>query len=190
LVRIRDARDTESWQAFVAIYAPLIYRYCRRKGLQDADAADVSQDVLAQVARSMRSFEYQPERGRFRDWMGTVTRHSIARFLGKRGRQAQGTGGAGADEVLHRMPTPEAENEWTSDFNAWVLHAALERIRALFEPANWRAFELVWCEHRTAADAACELNLPIAAVYVAKSRVLKRLREEILLLAEDLPQFA
>jgi len=83
LVRIRDARDVESWKTFVAIYAPLIYRDCRRKVLQDADAADLCQEVLAQVARSMPTFEYQPGRGRFRDWLGTVTRHRIARFLEK-----------------------------------------------------------------------------------------------------------
>ena len=90
LLRIRDASDEESWQTFVSIYAPLIYRSCRRRGLQDADAADVGQDVLAQVARSIRDFEYQPGRGRFRDWLGTIVRHKVCRFLRNEGR-----GGAG-----------------------------------------------------------------------------------------------
>jgi hypothetical protein len=75
LLRIRDAFDAESWRTFVSIYAPLIYRSCRRRGLQDADAADVGQEVLAQVARSIREFEYQPGRGRFRDWLGSVVRN-------------------------------------------------------------------------------------------------------------------
>jgi RNA polymerase sigma-70 factor (ECF subfamily) len=187
LVRLRDARDTESWQTFVTIYGPLIYRYCRRKGLQDADAADVGQEVLTQVARSMSTFEYQRERGRFRDWLGTVTRHKIGRCLEKKQRGAQAAGGEQGDDVLDRLPAPEAENDWTVEYNARVLQAALERIRWHFEPATWRAFELAWREQRPAAEAAQELDLPIEAVYWAKSRVLKRLREEILLLAEDLP---
>ena len=95
LLRLRDAADAASWQTFAETYAPLIYRHCRRHGLQDADAADVTQEVLDQVVRSIRTFEYRPERGRFRDWLGTVTRHKLARFHRRQGRAAVGAGGRG-----------------------------------------------------------------------------------------------
>src|SRR5271155_1109111 len=84
LVRIRDRQDAESWKLFVELYTPPVLRYCRLRGLQDADAADVTQEVMAQVARSMHAFRYSPERGRFRDWLGTVTRRKLNRFLMKK----------------------------------------------------------------------------------------------------------
>src|SRR5580658_3463672 len=83
LIRIRDARDTEAWQSFVDTYLPMIYRYARRMSLQDADAADVSQEVLSEVARCIRTFEYSPARGRFRDWLGILVRRTVLRFRKK-----------------------------------------------------------------------------------------------------------
>lgn len=77
ILRIRDSADAEAWRQFADLYARVICGYCRRRGLQDADAADVTQEVLAQAARSIRSFEYSPERGRFRGWLGTVTHSKI-----------------------------------------------------------------------------------------------------------------
>jgi RNA polymerase sigma-70 factor (ECF subfamily) len=187
LVRLRDNQDDAAWQTFVGVYAPLIYRYCRRHRLQDADATDVSQEVLAQVARSIRTFEYQPERGRFRDWLGTVTRNKLLRFLEKEGRTVCGQGGDFSDAVLNESAAPEADSEWTAQFNAHLLQVALERIRSQFEQTTWTAFEQVWLENRPAAAVSQEVGLSLTSVYVAKSRVLKRLREEVLLLAEDVP---
>jgi RNA polymerase sigma-70 factor (ECF subfamily) len=189
LVRIRDAQDVASWRTFVDLYAPLIYRYCRRRGLQDADAADVGQEVLLQVARSIRTFEYQPERGRFRDWLGTVIHGKLVRWHEKRIRAVNGEGGRDSEQLLAAVVSPEADTEWAAQFHAHVLRAALERLRPRFEPATWRAFELSWLEDRPAPEAAAAAGVPVAAVYVAKSRVLKQLREEVLLLAEDVPEF-
>lgn len=189
LIRLRDLRDGEAWQTFVETYAPLVYRFCRQRGVQDADAADVAQEVLAQVARSIRKFEYQPERGRFRDWLGTVTRNKLARHLK---RNAIGTAGRGgeADATIESAVGPEIDPEWTAEFNTHVLRTALERIRPHFEAPTWRAFELVWIEDMAARDVAREMKQPIDFVYVAKSRVLKRLREEVITLAEDIPVYA
>ncbi len=78
LARVRDVRDADAWQTFVTLYAPLVYRYVRQRGLQDADAADLTQDVMSAVARSIRTFEYRPERGRFRDWLRTIAHGSWA----------------------------------------------------------------------------------------------------------------
>jgi RNA polymerase sigma-70 factor (ECF subfamily) len=186
LLRLRDPHDAESWRTFVTLYGPLILRYARQHGLQDADAADVTQDVLAQVARSIRGFTYQPERGRFRDWLGTVVRHRVFRLQKAEAGRPQAVGG-GPDGWLDTLPAVEQDTEWTAAFNAHVLHAALERARPHFEPATWEAFRLAWLEQQTAAAAAGRLGLTIDAVYVAKSRVLKRLRTEVALLAEDLP---
>jgi RNA polymerase sigma-70 factor (ECF subfamily) len=182
LIRIRDPRDATSWQTFVEAYAPLIYGYGRRRGLQDADAADLTQEVLTEVARCIRSFEYQPDRGRFRDWLGTVTHRRLARFLGKQSR-AKVVDEAASDAAAARPCDPE----WADAFGAHLLALALERARPRFEPTTWRAFELTWQCGRPASEVASELNMPVASVYVAKSRVLKRLEDEVRDLADDVP---
>jgi RNA polymerase sigma-70 factor (ECF subfamily) len=181
LMRLRDLQDADSWQLFVVTYEPLIRAYCRRKGLQEADAADVCQDVLAQVSQSLRTFEYQPERGRFRNWLLTVTRQKLARFLHRQNRTIRGTGEAPLDQAVDASP----DAAWTDEFNIRVLRVCLERIEAEFEPVTWQAFQRVWLDVQPAAEVARLLNLPVANVYAAKSRVLKRLRQEILLVAED-----
>lgn len=188
LLRLRDGQDHQSWTTFVETYAPLLYRYCRHRGLQDADAADVTQEVLEQVARSIQTFEYRPERGRFRDWLGTVACRKVSRFQRKSSQTSAVSGAGLTDEVLDLIPAPAPDAEWTDQFNARVLQVALERIRDGFEATTWRAFEMVWREEQPAADVARALGIPVEAVYVAKSRALKKLREEILILAEDLPQ--
>jgi RNA polymerase sigma-70 factor (ECF subfamily) len=187
LLRLRNTTDAEAWQTFVQVYAPVIYGYTRKRGVQDADAADITQDVLTRVSRALRTFEYQPLRGRFRDWLGTVTRHQLLRFLDRQQRQQQVVGdGRAAD--LEQAIAPEADAEWTAAFHAQLLRAALERIRPHFEADTWRIFERVWQENRPALETAQEVGVTIDKVYAAKMRVLKRLREEILELAEDLPQ--
>jgi RNA polymerase sigma-70 factor (ECF subfamily) len=185
LLRLRNADDTESWQLFVQTYAPLVYAYCQRQGLQDADAADVCQEVLAEVVRAMRTFEYRPERGRFRDWFGTVARHGLSRFRRRQARGPRGAGGDGALAGLDQAEAAAADTEWTAAFNTRVLQVAMERVRPEFQPTTWTVFERVWLEDRPPAEAAREAELPVEAVYAAKSRVLRRLREEVLLLAED-----
>ena len=190
LVRIRDGQDDASWRTFVDLYAPLIYRYCRLRGLQDADAADVGQEVLAQVAQSIRRFEYQPERGRFRDWLGTVTRNKVVRFLEVQGRPARGAGGSSSDGVLDAVGDPGGDSAWDAEFHAHVLRTALERIRPRVERTTWEAFHRVWVEGKPPLETARELGIAIDAVYLAKSRMLRRLREEVVAIAEDLPLYA
>lgn len=177
LRRVRDSADAESWGTFVQVYAPLVYGYARKRGLQDADASDVAQEVLSELARSMRSFEYQPERGRFRDWLGTLTRRRLARFFNRNITQP-------LNEEL--ADTPDAE--WSSEFQDHLVRVAMTRIEPHFEPKNWQAFLKTWMDRQTASDVAAELGMTPALVYVAKSRGLQRLREELLILAEDVPQ--
>jgi RNA polymerase sigma-70 factor (ECF subfamily) len=145
-MRIRDAQDAASWRTFADAYAPLICRYSRRRGLQDADADDVTREVLAEVARCVRTFEYRPERGRFRDWLGTLTCRRVWRLL-----QRQGRGGAAAPgQALDEQAGPPPDGEWVAEFNAGLLRGALERVRPHCTEATWRMFERVWLEGRSA----------------------------------------
>ena len=186
LVRLRDHADADAWRTFVLVYAPLIYGYCRKSGLQDADAADVTQDVLKQVSQSIRGFVYDQEKGRFRDWLRTVARHRVHRFLG---RQRNGAAASGRAEPLDAVADSAADAEWTDDFHARVLKVALEQVRPHFEGSTWRAFERTWVGGADPKEVAQEVGLAIAQVYAAKSRVLKQLRAQVRILAEDLPPF-
>jgi RNA polymerase sigma factor (sigma-70 family) len=181
LVRVRDPLDAEAWRTFVGLYAPLVYGYGRRRALQDADAADLTQEVMGEVARDIRSFNYQPERGRFRDWLFMIARRRLIRFQARRARHPVAS--LGPD-----LPAPTAEDqpdpEWNGAFNAQVLRAALQRIQPHFEASSWRVFERVWLEHRSAAEVADELSMSIEAVYMAKSRILRRLEAEVADIAE------
>ena len=181
LIRLRDARDAAAWSLFIEVYTPLIYRYCRKHHLQEADAAEVAQEVLLQVNRSIGSFEYQPERGRFRDWLGSVVRSKLSRFF----RRNQPSTNEDTHELAN-LPTKYDEADWADHFNNDLLQTTLARIQREFEEHTWKAFTKVWIDNTSAAEAAKALSMPVAMVYVAKSRVLKRLREEILTLAEDI----
>src|SRR5207302_6943832 len=92
LVRLRDTRDGEAWRQFVRLYAPLVYRYARRKGLQDADAADLTQDVLRAVSAAAGRLAYDPARGTFRGWLFTLAHHRLYDFLSRRRRPGHGSG--------------------------------------------------------------------------------------------------
>jgi RNA polymerase sigma-70 factor (ECF subfamily) len=184
LMRIRDRNDQESWRTFVMIYAPLVYRYCCRHGLQDADASDLSQEVMQKVARAIRTFEYQPARGLFRNWLLTITRRQLAEFHQKIARRPEQSIDCSEVEALSEDgDRPDAD--WNQDFTDRVLQVALDRSRPNFEPTTWRAFESVWIENRSAAETADALALNIDLVYYSKARVLKRLKEEVEEIVED-----
>ena len=178
LLRIRDCRDEGAWATFVAVYAPLVRRYCIRKGLQDADAADVTQEVFVRVAKAIRAFEYAPELGRFRSWVGTITANEIATYLVRAGRQMK--------EALSFDP-PEPDPHWNQDFTNHILAVAMDRIRGEFEPETWNAFEAAWLRQEPPSQIAARLGTAIHTIYVNKSRVLKRLEAEVLKLADDIP---
>jgi RNA polymerase sigma-70 factor (ECF subfamily) len=181
-MRVRDGTDAEAWRTFVAVYAPVVYRYARRQGLQDADASDLMQEVMGEVSRAIRGFDYRPERGRFRCWLRTIARRKLLRFHERQGRRPEVLV---PPEELEQQGGAEADRDWDEAFHAEVLRVALSRVRRHFEPSTWRAFERVWLENTPAAEAAAELSMRIEAVYYTKSRVLKRLEEEVQDLAEE-----
>src|SRR3954452_2829883 len=113
LLRLRDSRDEAAWREFVQLYTPLVYGYVRKQGLQDADAADLSQDVLGAVAGAVGRLEYDPCRGGFRNWLFTVVRRKLSSWRAAQGRRVQGTGDTAMNQILEQCQAPqEAESEW------------------------------------------------------------------------------
>jgi RNA polymerase sigma-70 factor (ECF subfamily) len=181
LLRIRDPSDKLAWNEFVQLYAPLIHAYGMHHGLQDADAADLVQDVLRRVSRVAGQFEYDPNRGSFRGWLLTVTRNELRKLAARRGRQASGSGDTHMVSVLQQQPddrTPDPD--WDREYQWRMFQWAAERVRPEFREATWQAFWRTVAEHQAIPAVAKELGLSVGAVYVARSRVTARIRQEII----------
>lgn len=176
LLRLRNSQDVTAWQTFADVYGRLVYRYCRRRGLQEADAVDVMQEVLVQVSRSMPRFEYDPQRGRFRGWLAAVTRNKLNRFWKR---------SVATSQLCPEDAPTTCDVAWDDEYHQMLLAAAVERTKPCFEPHTWQAFELVWFDQLDAAETARRLQLPIERVYVAKSRVLKRLQQAVTEVANE-----
>jgi RNA polymerase sigma-70 factor (ECF subfamily) len=178
---LRDARDAPAWAQFVQVYAPLVYGFAHRQGLQDADAADLTQEVLQAVAGAIRGLDYDPARGSFRGWLLTVVRSRLSNFRRRRrSRPDEGSGDTAVQNTLAGVAAPEDDGAWWDREHERRLFAwAAERVRPAVEPATWQAFWGTAVEGRPAKEVAAALGLSVAGVYVAKSRVLARLKEVI-----------
>ena len=179
LLRLRDTRNAEAWEQFVEVYTPLIYGFCRQHGLQDADAADVSQEVMQAGVHAIGRFEYDPQRGRFRTWLLTVTRNKLRSFLARQKREPFGNGETATLQSLEAQPSAEDEADWDTAYHRRLFEAAAEQVRPEVRDSTWQAFWQTAWQDRDGAAVAQTLGMSVGAVYIAKSRVLARLRERI-----------
>jgi len=181
LNRIRDGRDTDAWAEFARLYGPVIYGFARKRGLQDADAADLVQDVLRSVARNAGKLNYDPKRGTFRGWLYTITRNKIYNFLSSNRNRAKASGDSGIQERLDNTAETRDDPEavWELEYQRRLSARAMDRVKHEFQPNTWQAFWGTAVEGRAAGDVGTELKMTSGAVYVAKSRVLARLRDEV-----------
>ncbi len=185
LLRIRDTSDGASWRTFDEVYRPVILAWCRMKGAAPADAEDIAQEVMASVSRVIKSFEYTPERGRFRAWLGTITSNELKTHVAR--KQKRSLIDLPSDSSAE--PTADPDSDWVTIYGKRIFEAACQRISDQFELATWQCFEATWLGRKPAADVAASLGLPIHSVYVNKSRVLKRLESEVLMLADEFLPF-
>jgi len=169
LVRIRDPEDASAWNLFVDLYAPLVYGFFRRHGIQDADVADLTQDVLTRVSQGIRRLDYDPERGTFRGWLFTVVRNRWRSWVCRPQLPRE-------DARLDMQPAPDEDSAWENDYRRRLFEWAADQVRPTVAPATWQAFARTSIDGANATEVARELSLSVAAVYMAKSRVLSRLK--------------
>lgn len=184
LLQLKNADAPEVWEAFVRDYAPVIFYWCRERGLQDADASDVTQDVLCGLLSSIRKFEYDREKGSFRGWLKTVTHNAVNEIYRRNSRQQMGFGSSQdvvdlvsvlPDEVAMKSLSDAIEREAES-----VILAEAERsVQAQVRPHLWETYHRTAVLQERVADVANELGITVSAAYIAKSRVLKKLRHEV-----------
>jgi RNA polymerase sigma-70 factor (ECF subfamily) len=178
LLRLRDPRDGDAWRQFVDLYGPLVYGYARRQGLQDADAADICQDVLGAVAEAVGRLEYDTARGSFRNWLFTVVRNRLSKWRAARGRRVQASGDSTTRQLLEMCPAPGGmEAEWEAEWQERLIAWACAQARGQMSEPTWQAFWRTAVEGVPVKQAAADLGLTTAAVYHARGRVLARLKE-------------
>ena len=172
--------DPAAWAEFVEWYGQKIYVWCRAWGLQEADAQDVTQDVFLNLSVRMQDFRYDP-RGSFRAWLKTLTHHAWRDYLTKQQRPGQGSG---SESVVERLATVAARDDLEARlaeaFDQELLREAAARVQLRVEPRTWRAFHLLAIEGKKGAEVAECLEMKVATVFVARSKVQRMLHEEVL----------
>jgi RNA polymerase sigma-70 factor (ECF subfamily) len=175
LQRLRQPGEQQAWQRFTELYTPLLYYWTRRLGLQPQDAADLVQEVFILLVRKLPQFTYDQHKS-FRAWLRTVTLNKW-RDICRRRTQAPL---ADADPAWAGLVNPDHAAEFEeAEYQQFLLHRALEIMQAEFEPVTWKACWEYVVANRPVADVAAELHISVGSVYVAKSRVLRRLRQEL-----------
>lgn len=171
IVRLQDANDASAWRDFVTLYAPLVYRYVRSKGLQEADAADVSQEILSAVAVSIENYQRRHDRA-FRPWLLRISHNKVCDFFRRSRRQLDVV--APLEDVAALTADDHAlwDLEWRRQLFRWIA----DQIETEFTAKTWQAFWRTAVLGEAPRDAADALELSVGAVYVARSRVMARLR--------------
>jgi RNA polymerase sigma factor (sigma-70 family) len=171
--------NQDAWSEFVDRYGPRIYSWCRQWRLQEADAQDVTQMVLAKLAQKLRTFTYDPTRS-FSAWLKTVARNAWQDWQGNQHRPGAGSGDSHVLEQLRSLAAREdLLKHLEHEFDHELLEEAMIRVQLRVEPHTWAAFRLMTVEGCCGTDAAARLRMKVATVFVAKSKVQKMLQEEV-----------
>ena len=184
LQRLREQPQGEAWQRLVGIYTPLLKQWLGRYGLQASDVDDLVQDVLAVVVREMPRFEHNQRAGAFRRWLRTILVNRLRGFWRARENRPQAGGDSDLGQMLDQLEDPQSglSQLWDKEHDRHVMARLLEQIEAEVRPPTWQAFRRVVLDGKDEETVATELGISVNAVFIAKSRVLARLRRE----AQDL----
>jgi len=177
--RVKDMSNGASWLDFMRIYQPVVYRLARRRGMQDADAHDIVQQVFASISRSLASWKPAKDQPPFRAWLTTIARNAITTALTRR-RPDQGTGSSSVADVLEQVPNAEQTNtELIMEARREIVRWAAKQIRPEFTELTWDIFWKTAMQEFSVAEVSKSTGRSIGAIYVTRHRVLSRLKEKI-----------
>jgi RNA polymerase sigma-70 factor, ECF subfamily len=173
------ARDGQAWQQLVYLYRPLVVFWCRRAGLSGPDVEDLSQEVFASTALGLSSFRRDRPTDSFRGWLRVITKNHIVQHHRRNARHPRPAGGSDAVVLLQQFPDAGAgDTEEEIEFGR-VCRGVMEQVRCEFEEKTWQAFWLTVVENRTPATLTAELSMSTGAIRQAKSRILRRIKQEL-----------
>ena len=185
MLRLREAADQLAWTEFVSIYEPLLLRLMRQRGLQESDARDVTQQVVLAVTQAVERWQPDGREASFRRWLFAIARKLALKFV-QRGRSPigtarQGTGGSDMLKLLDNLPEPEHRTAvaFDDEYRTEIFHFAAEQVRVEFRDTTWQAFWRTCVLNEAISDVAAQLGTTTGNVYVARSRVIARLREVV-----------
>ena len=183
MLRLRDPQDQQAWTQFVSIYEPLILRMLRQRGLQEADARDVTQQVILAVTQAVDDWEPDGREASFRRWLFTIARNLALKFIQRGnavgGAGRLGVGGSDMMDMLKNLPEPEHRTmvAFDDEYRNEIFDLAAERARSEFRESTWQAFWRTCVLSEPIGDVAGSLKMASGSVYVARSRVIARLRQ-------------
>lgn len=178
LVRVKDPSDQQAWSDFVEIYWPVVYRLARHKGLQHADAEDLTQQVLAAVAKAIKNWHPDEKRARFRSWLFRIAQNQIINAV-TRIAADRGSGDSGIHRRLAEQPSAGDSQFLATEYRREVFRWAARQIQVEFQPLTWQAFWLTAVEGRNVEEVAEQLHMTRGALYAARSRVMRRLKDKV-----------
>jgi RNA polymerase sigma-70 factor (ECF subfamily) len=174
LARLRAEPTGSAWERFVKLYDPLLRGWLGRHGVSGVDVDDLIQDIFTVLVQKVGEFEHNGQRGAFRTWLKRITFNQLRNHW--RARKRNGAMQPVLDQLVD--PASDLSIEWDREHDLHVTARLLEMIQSDFQPSTWQAFRRVVFENAAPDEVARELNLQVAAVWSAKSRVLRRLRQE------------
>jgi RNA polymerase sigma-70 factor (ECF subfamily) len=180
IAQVRSPENREAWDQFVMLYRPVIYRMARKRGMQDADAQDLAQAVLVRILGSIDRWEKTDPNVGFRHWLSRVAKNTILTALTKSTKDAA-IGGTDIQDLLNIQPEvdPGIEREFALEYLREKYHRAAATVQSDVDAVTWQAFELSVVKARPCNQVAELLNKPIGTIYAARSRVMRRLREQV-----------
>jgi RNA polymerase sigma-70 factor (ECF subfamily) len=179
LLRLADANDSAAWIEFLEVYERAVFRFACSRGLQPADAEDVTQRVLEAVVDKVKSWQASSRSGDFRAWLFRVTRNLAAKSWNHRASMPIQWDTNSAFEPVDPSHADAVSIQWETEYRRALFHWAADRVKESVLSVTWQSFWLTAIEDRDAAAAASQLGISIASVYTAKCRMLARIREEI-----------
>jgi RNA polymerase sigma-70 factor (ECF subfamily) len=179
IVRLHDRQDLKAWEEFVVLYTPLIRRVARSRGLQDEDASEVVQDVLVAIVKAIPNYRCSMQVGSFRRWLTTIARNkTINRLTRVPVDVAKRCSNVEPGELdLAQSSSAESDGELENEWRRQMFVLAAQSVRARVQPTTWAAFWMTAVEDRTGDEVAEVLGITLGAVYVARSRVMAKIRE-------------
>ena len=186
LLRLSQRSD-DAWVEFLQIYEKAIYEFCRKRGLQDADSKDVTQEVLTAIDRKVDSWNNDPQKGTFRGWIYRVARNiAVDKYL-ERKRKALASGDSQIGQVLAQWPdrTDTESTQFWMEYRRSLMHWAADQVRPNVSDAAWKSFWLTAIEGRSSDEVASELGTTVGNVYTAKCRVFARIRKVVEQFGDD-----